>query len=63
MANKPILFYGLEAMAEAGIKEVGIIVGDTAGEVLAAVGRRLAAGASRSPTSPRRRRSAWPTAC
>ncbi|MDP9404641.1 MAG: glucose-1-phosphate thymidylyltransferase [Actinomycetota bacterium] len=38
VANKPILFYGLEAMAEAGIVEVGIIVGDTAGEVRAAVG-------------------------
>ncbi|HEX9547175.1 MAG TPA: sugar phosphate nucleotidyltransferase [Acidimicrobiales bacterium] len=38
VANKPILFYGLEAMAEAGIKDVGIIVGDTADEVMAAVG-------------------------
>ena len=38
VANKPILFYGLESMAEAGIREVGIIVGDTAAEVMAAVG-------------------------
>ena len=38
VANKPILFYGLEAMAEAGIKQVGIIVGDTSREVMAAVG-------------------------
>jgi glucose-1-phosphate thymidylyltransferase len=38
VANKPILFYGLEAMAEAGIVEVGMIVGDTAAEVMAAVG-------------------------
>src|SRR5579859_6277862 len=38
VANKPILFYGLEAIADAGIKEVGIIVGDTAEEVRAAVG-------------------------
>ncbi|MDQ6613893.1 MAG: glucose-1-phosphate thymidylyltransferase [Actinomycetota bacterium] len=38
VANKPILFYGLEAMAEAGIKEIGMIVGDTAAEVQAAVG-------------------------
>jgi glucose-1-phosphate thymidylyltransferase len=38
VANKPILFYGLEAMAEAGIKEVGMIVGDTAAEVREAVG-------------------------
>lgn len=38
IANKPILFYGLEAIAQAGIKEVGIIVGDTAAEIKAAVG-------------------------
>ncbi|MGH9125271.1 MAG: glucose-1-phosphate thymidylyltransferase, partial [Acidimicrobiales bacterium] len=38
VANKPILFYGLEHMAEAGIKEVGMIVGDTAAEVKAAAG-------------------------
>jgi len=38
VANKPILFYGIEAIADAGIKEVGIIVGDTAAEVRAAVG-------------------------
>jgi glucose-1-phosphate thymidylyltransferase len=38
VANKPILFYGLEAMAEAGIKEIGVIVGDTAPEIMAAVG-------------------------
>jgi glucose-1-phosphate thymidylyltransferase len=38
VANKPILFYGLEAMAEADIKRVGMIVGDTAAEVMAAVG-------------------------
>ena len=38
VANKPILFYGLEAMADAGIKQVGMIVGDTAAEVMRAVG-------------------------
>jgi glucose-1-phosphate thymidylyltransferase len=38
VANKPILFYGLEAMAEAGIKEIGMIVGDTAAEVREAAG-------------------------
>ncbi len=38
VANKPILFYGLEAIASAGIKEVGIVVGDTAAEVKTAVG-------------------------
>jgi glucose-1-phosphate thymidylyltransferase len=38
VANKPILFYALEAIAAAGITEVGMIVGDTAAEVEAAVG-------------------------
>jgi glucose-1-phosphate thymidylyltransferase len=38
VANKPILFYGLEAMRDAGIRDVGIVVGDTAAEVEAAVG-------------------------
>jgi glucose-1-phosphate thymidylyltransferase len=38
VANKPILFYGLEAMADAGIRDVGIIVGETAPEIRAAVG-------------------------
>jgi glucose-1-phosphate thymidylyltransferase len=28
VANKPVLFYGLEALAAAGIRQVGIIVGD-----------------------------------
>src|SRR6478672_7794657 len=38
VANKPVLFYGLEAIADAGITEVGIIVGDTADEITQAVG-------------------------
>jgi glucose-1-phosphate thymidylyltransferase len=38
VANKPILFYGIEDMAEAGIKEIGIVVGDTRDEIKAAVG-------------------------
>ncbi|GAA2756700.1 glucose-1-phosphate thymidylyltransferase [Actinopolymorpha rutila] len=38
VANKPVLFYGLEAIAEAGITEVGIVVGDTAEEIKEAVG-------------------------
>ena len=38
VANKPILFYAIEHMAEAGIKEIGMIVGDTAAEVKDAVG-------------------------
>jgi glucose-1-phosphate thymidylyltransferase len=38
VANKPILFYGIEDMAAAGITDLGIIVGDTADEIVAAVG-------------------------
>ncbi|MGI8662383.1 MAG: glucose-1-phosphate thymidylyltransferase [Acidimicrobiales bacterium] len=38
VANKPILFYGIEDMAEAGITEIGIIVGDTRAEIEEAVG-------------------------
>ena len=38
VANKPILFYGLEDMASAGIVDIGIIVGDTRDEIMAAVG-------------------------
>jgi glucose-1-phosphate thymidylyltransferase len=38
VANKPVLFYGLEALAAAGIKEIGIVVGDTHAEIRAAVG-------------------------
>ncbi|MFI7706012.1 glucose-1-phosphate thymidylyltransferase [Nonomuraea sp. NPDC049480] len=38
IANKPVLYYGLEAIKDAGITEVGIIVGDTAREVREAVG-------------------------
>jgi glucose-1-phosphate thymidylyltransferase len=38
VANKPILFYGLESIAEAGIREVGIVVGHTADEIEAACG-------------------------
>src|ERR1700683_729766 len=37
VANKPVLFYGLEAIAAAGIREVGIVVGETAGSISAAV--------------------------
>jgi len=38
VANKPVLFYGLEAIAAAGITDVGIVVGDTAQAIQAAVG-------------------------
>ena len=32
VANKPVLFYGLEAMADAGIREVGVIVAPETGD-------------------------------
>src|SRR6516165_8033485 len=38
VANKPVLFYAIEAIAAAGIKEIGIVVGDTREEIRAAVG-------------------------
>ena len=33
VANKPILFYAIEAVRDAGIKDVGIVVGDTKEEI------------------------------
>lgn len=38
VANKPVLFRVIEAIVEAGIREIGIVVGDTADEIMAAVG-------------------------
>jgi glucose-1-phosphate thymidylyltransferase len=38
LANKPVLFYAIESLLEAGIREIGIIVGDTHEEIEAAVG-------------------------
>jgi glucose-1-phosphate thymidylyltransferase len=39
VANKPVLFYGIEAMAEAGIEDVGIIIApETGGEIREAAG-------------------------
>ncbi len=38
VANKPILFYGLEQLREAGVTDIGIIVGDTHAEIEQAVG-------------------------
>jgi glucose-1-phosphate thymidylyltransferase len=39
VANKPVLFYGIEAMAQAGIKDVGIIIAPETGDEI-----RTAAG-------------------
>ncbi|MBO0835990.1 MAG: glucose-1-phosphate thymidylyltransferase [Actinobacteria bacterium] len=45
VANKPVLFYGLEAIAESGITDVGIVVGgSTAAGIESAVGDGSAFG-------------------
>src|SRR3712207_1366233 len=38
VANKPVLFRVIEAIRDAGIDDIGIVVGDTAAEVREAVG-------------------------
>lgn len=38
VANTPILFYALQHMADAGIVQVGVVVGDTATEIEEAIG-------------------------
>jgi glucose-1-phosphate thymidylyltransferase len=44
VANKPVLFYGLEAIRDAGITDVGIVVGDTAAAIQEEVGDGSAFG-------------------
>jgi len=39
VANKPVLFRVIEAIRDAGITDIGIVVGDTAEEIKKAVGR------------------------
>jgi glucose-1-phosphate thymidylyltransferase len=48
VANKPVLFYALEAIVSAGISDIGIVVGDTYAEIEAAVrdGREFGAEVS-----------------
>ncbi|UCG31374.1 MAG: glucose-1-phosphate thymidylyltransferase [candidate division WOR-3 bacterium] len=38
IANKPIIFYGIESLVRVGIKDIGIVVGDTKEEVVKTVG-------------------------
>jgi glucose-1-phosphate thymidylyltransferase len=44
VANKPVLFYGLEALRDAGITETGLVVGETEPAIRAAVGDGSAFG-------------------
>ena len=37
VANKPVLYYAIEAMVDAGIEDIGIIVGDTKAEIKEAI--------------------------
>ena len=45
VANKPVLFYGVEALVEAGIRDIGVVVGETQAEIRAALGDGSAFGA------------------
>ncbi|MEO8348995.1 MAG: glucose-1-phosphate thymidylyltransferase [Acidobacteriota bacterium] len=38
VANKPVLFYGVEAIVAAGIRQIGVVVGDTKDEIQEALG-------------------------
>ena len=38
VANKPVLFYTIEDLVDAGITDIGIVVGDTQAEIKQAVG-------------------------
>jgi glucose-1-phosphate thymidylyltransferase len=46
VANKPVLFYAVEAIVAAGVTDIGIIVGDTRNEIRTAVGDGSRFGAS-----------------
>jgi glucose-1-phosphate thymidylyltransferase len=46
VANKPVLFYGIEALVDAGVREIGIIIApETGDEIRAAAGDGSAFGA------------------
>ena len=61
VANKPVLFYGIEALVEAGVTEIGIVIAPQTGEeIRETVGDGSASG-RRSPTSRKRSRSGSPT--
>src|SRR5918911_1540487 len=46
VANKPVLFYGIEALVEAGVRDIGIVIApETGDEIRTAVGDGTAFGA------------------
>ena len=54
VANKPVLFYGIEALVDAGVTEIGIIIAPQTGdEIRAAVGDGSALGAQVSCSTRR----------
>ncbi len=61
VANKPVLFYAIEAIVEAGITEIGIIVGETQRRDPRPRWGTARASAPASPTSSRTRPAASPT--
>ena len=61
VAGAPILFHALEAIRDAGITEVGIVIGQTGDEVRAAVGDGSTLGALGHLHPAGRSRSAWRT--
>ena len=64
VANKPVLFYGIEAMAEAGIEEIGIIIApETGAGDRRSRRRRLALRRADHLRRSRTSRSASPTRC
>lgn len=44
VANKPILFYGIEQLRDAGVRDVVVVIGDTGAEVRTALGDGSALG-------------------
>lgn len=38
IANKPVLFYGVEQLVDAGITDIGVVIGDTGAQVREALG-------------------------
>ncbi|MDO8615948.1 MAG: glucose-1-phosphate thymidylyltransferase [Dehalococcoidia bacterium] len=46
IANRPVIFYAIDQLVECGVTDIGIVVGDTAEQVKAAVGDGSAFGAN-----------------